>query len=664
MANYHFFTDVDLLNAQTAEHAFGPVPGSLTPDEYRITSYHTSTTDVKAYAICDGIVCAQQAASDPSLINIILRPLAKPGIEFSYVDYFIYKGVKLNSLFDGGFIQTTGNELVDMINQSKTALNASIDRMDNVPEGTTTDRATVDALGYHLDDSIIPDSDSIDKLFFRTDSEIQLPVVKAGDSIGLFGSAGFGLEIISCSVGYSPKLELARRLENSIIVESLGTTPTDAETFRHWNRKEEILNFIDPAAFFGAFYSSKLKVTTSGGTTSGKSKDEIYTDVLPSFYNKNKIYIDIRNEHNFSFNYYGNYENEIELGCNGATAVITDYYQNGWPVLIIGSTDFASGNTSKKNIISIKLPTGDNDSALLFMNHGIFNRGNVNSKLPKAPKRKKRFLNLVSEEEDFLRLFELAVPNSDSGNTSPVASYIKLTLVRTNTEPDSVPASSGTVLRSKYHLDHLFLLQAVSAPFTGTALIKTKIFSEDKFMDSGTSGKPFCFVRTGIAFDDYNVTLFSFPTIKKRVEAQLSLSSGASNETEHFLNYLDNRLKTTDIESREASFSGTPVQLLENVLSGEELFARIKRVPKNDVDTIVIGLSEYSALQTLAASSFDPEFKVFFALNNKNASTELDDNGQPFTRFDLVLHGYTEVGNAMEFLEVNTNLKIYSNDII
>lgn len=663
MANYHFFTDADLLNAQTSGQAFGPVPASLTPDEYRITSYHTSTADAKAYAICDGIICAQQTASNPSLLNIILRPLTKPGIEFSHVDYFIYKGIKLNSLLDGTFIQTTGNDLVEMINQSKTALNASIDRMDDMPEGTTTDRATAEALGYHLDDSIIPDSDSMDKLFFRSDSEIQLPVVKAGDSIGLFGSAGFGLEIISCSVGYTPKLEIARRLENSIIVDPLST-PTDAETFRHWNRKEEILNFIDPAAFFGAFYTSKLKVTTSGGTTSGKSKDEIYSDVLTSFYNKNKIYVDIRNEHNFSLNYYGNYGNEMELGFNGGTVEPIDYNRAGWPLLIVNADSFALGNTGKKNVISIKLPAGDNESALLFMNTGIFNRGNAGSKLPGPPKKKKRFLNLVSEEEDFLRAFEIAVPNCNSGDTTPVASYVKLTLGRTIADPGEAPVSSGTVMRSRYHLDHLFLLQAVGSPFTGNALVRTKVFSEDRFMASATVNKPFCFVRTGIAFDNYNVTYFSFPVVKKNTEGQLSLTSGVSNETAHFLNYFDNRLKATEIKSSELAFSGTSVQLLENVESAEALFPKIKGVPKGDPDTITLRLSEYSALQALATSSFDPEFKVFFALNNKNGETELDDNDQPFTRFDMVLQGYKQTADIIEVLEVNTNLKIYSDDTI
>lgn len=664
MARHHFFTDADLLMAQTSDQAFGPVQGSLSPDEYRITSSHTSTADAKAYAICDGIVCVQQVNSDPSLLNIILKPLTKPDIEFSNVDYFIYKGIKLSSLIDGGFIQTTGNDLVDLINNSKNALNASLDRKNEVPGGTTTERATVKAVGYHLDASIVPDDDLIDKLFFRNDSEIQLPVVKAGNSIGIFNSAGFGFEIIACCAGYNAKMKMARRLKNSVTVMPVASSASQANTFRHWNRKEEILNFIDPAAFFGNFYTSKLKVKTSGGTTSVKSKDEIYSHVLTSFYNKNKIYIDLRNEHNFSLNYYGNYGNEMELGFNGGTVEPIDYNRAGWPLLIVNADSFALGNTGKKNVISIKLPAGDNESALLFMNAGIFNRGNAGSKLPAPPKKKKRFLNLVSEEEDFLRAFEIAVPNCDTGDTTPVASYVKLTLARTIADPAEAPVSSGTVMRSRYHLDHLFLLQSVGSPFTGNALVRTKVFSEDRFMDPTTVNKSVCFVRTGIAFDNYNSTYFSFPVVKKNTEGQLSLTSGLSNETEHFLNYLDNRLKATEIKSRESAFSGTSVQLLENVESAEALFPKIKGVPKGDPDTITLRLSEYSALQALATSSFDPEFKVFFALNNKNGETELDDIGQYFTRFDLVLQGYKQTTDSIEVLEVNTNLKIYSDDTI
>ena len=61
MSDIYFFTDVDLLEEQTAEQgqeqakgrAFGPVFGHE-DTQYRVTSMHTAKADPNAYAVCDG----------------------------------------------------------------------------------------------------------------------------------------------------------------------------------------------------------------------------------------------------------------------------------------------------------------------------------------------------------------------------------------------------------------------------------------------------------------------------------------------------------------------------------------------------------------------------------------------------------------------------------
>lgn len=59
MSKFHFFTDYDLLNAQTSSQAFGPAGvaniGGTDYDQYRVTSLQTASATPKAYSICDGM---------------------------------------------------------------------------------------------------------------------------------------------------------------------------------------------------------------------------------------------------------------------------------------------------------------------------------------------------------------------------------------------------------------------------------------------------------------------------------------------------------------------------------------------------------------------------------------------------------------------------------
>jgi hypothetical protein len=66
MAAFYFFTDPDLLNAQPASGAFGPVTPTATHHRYRTCSLHSATGEPKAYAVCSGVVIVQQD-SNPQL---------------------------------------------------------------------------------------------------------------------------------------------------------------------------------------------------------------------------------------------------------------------------------------------------------------------------------------------------------------------------------------------------------------------------------------------------------------------------------------------------------------------------------------------------------------------------------------------------------------------
>src|SRR4051812_13302358 len=102
-SKFYFFTDTDLLSAQVTGDAFGPagIDGAGN-DSYRLTSMHSAAAvDPSAYAVCSGIVCVQEIpGTSPALVNLILKPLDQPPLNFAPVKYIIYKGIKAASLID------------------------------------------------------------------------------------------------------------------------------------------------------------------------------------------------------------------------------------------------------------------------------------------------------------------------------------------------------------------------------------------------------------------------------------------------------------------------------------------------------------------------------------------------------------------------------------
>jgi hypothetical protein len=72
MADFFFFTDVDLLNEQQQPQAFGLVGTSRGMDVFNVIGKHTDIADPNAYAICKGIVCIQIDIGNANLIINLL----------------------------------------------------------------------------------------------------------------------------------------------------------------------------------------------------------------------------------------------------------------------------------------------------------------------------------------------------------------------------------------------------------------------------------------------------------------------------------------------------------------------------------------------------------------------------------------------------------------
>lgn len=541
MSNFYFFTDPELLGSQGAGQAFGPAGALAGKDQFRVTDVHTSSaTDIPAFAICDGVICAQADAG--GTLSLILKPSQQPPFDFPFISYIIYKGIDANSLLTsgnagpGGTIDTTkasSNPLVESLQKSWEA---------NGHSG----EPTRECLGLHLredSDATIytaldlpsygPDK-SIDNLFFAGDKQKELPPVRGGWRIGNFAASGFGLELIVERIGYSPKIKWARALE-SITVASLDHSvtyaPNDAIFFKHWHDKEESLNFVDPCAFWGSFFTTKLKVWQAGSSSfKVKPGSDIYSSVLVgsassdqpgtdgNFCNRNRAYVDIRNEHGQSLNYYkaASIGNRFLLALEGQDIDDgeVDYYAEGWPCYWIDGSLLQNVTATSADHIKVQfaLPKTDYSLPLNYVSVGYVSRG---GKL-RPPKDQERFISVAKRADSpYLEAGTIGVPLVTVETEKRfAASYQKINHFKRCDELAAAPGSANLAPIAAKPLDYLLPIPGAHPfPIADTkTLIKT---FADKVLVQWPSESSVAFVaRPGFAQDAANVYLFLFPTAR------------------------------------------------------------------------------------------------------------------------------------------------------
>lgn len=331
----------DMLNiTQTVNQAFG----AINTNRFRVSSMFSTPgaagSDVIAYAVLDGLVLVQENPAN-NTINLIIQPLRQADVYYTKVKYFIYRGLQKADFVDNGTPAnvrlTTGNataNFIDSLHQTNQSLNPGVP-------------LTLQALNWDNKE----EEEFLDNYFFSAGTNSQLPVVSRGMELGRFHNTAatdeFGFEIVLAEGHYSLTIADAQATSKIIDVSAI----TDANEKRA--KQEEILNYVDPAAFFGMHFYSKLlypKIPDPDANvinTETYTKVEIYTNVVSKFYTKNAMYIDIRNEHGYSYNYDGTYTindtttdngNSIRIGSapsSGSNILTSGKYEHlGWPILV------------------------------------------------------------------------------------------------------------------------------------------------------------------------------------------------------------------------------------------------------------------------------------------------------------------------------------------
>jgi len=637
MSNFYFFTDPGLLNSQASGQAFGPAGAAAGRDQFRVTDVHTPTsTAAPAFAICDGILCAQEDGQ--GTLTLILKPSQAPPFESPVVSYFIYKGVGKTSLLNGDQIldETAANatdftrriaaewkkQNADDLGGSRAALGLDRDAGFLHDEGTSQTH-------------IFTDGDAVDRLFSYPHKTVQLPTVTAGELIGSFQSS-CGFEVVLQRLGYKPNLAWARSADNQIGVASLAANNNgapwvadDSAFFAHWHAKEQVLAFMDPCAFFGSFAQAKL-YKKSGSSTSKIKGSDIYPEILQKFANRNIAWLDIRNNYSYSYNLFGLYDDTIRFVSHHDASLTNDVnFRAGlWPIMGLQITDVPGSKRRSLHRTKLCFPVGLSMAPAVLVSKGF-----VKNLGPERPRFKAPAIALANASDSYYTPFRLAFPVAiDNSQTVFSCSYTRINIYE---KPHSDPQPAAPLnIASDHYLDGVFKLRdlKLGKNFADHSL-RFEIYAEEVLVDLEGEFGPTYSASVGIAEDANNITLFAFPSYalpntygRQRRQPQPSWADVSSRDGQDFLDKLTKTFRYTSMTKQTITPEGSSNNV-DTLVKHEPSINHNPATDKNFVEdycVLVFPQSDHQALlaQIAADTNADPNLPAFLTVSGSDAKQD------------------------------------------
>jgi hypothetical protein len=640
----HFFIDYLELTPQLAEDGFGPATTDPS-NVYNVTSRFQLTNPAKAFACEKGMMVVQQSVVDPTLVNLIIKPNANANA-LADVVYYVYRGVLKDSLIAAGCVlQNTGtnNELLARIWAKN-------------PTDTSCE-----TLGY--DQGTIPDTDTIESIFDNSRADVKPVFVKEGEWIGTFGT-GFkiGFEVLLNTQRFPLTLGYVRAERYQVQVAGLAGMALRI-------KREEVLNFVDPVAFFGLHFDKKVsfseynpnKVTRQTSTIVGNA-DFIYTKLLEKFVTRNRVYLDIRSEKGYSYNFYQNYgetgtNHNIDIAYQSVAGVPQAYETSGWPILFSDANQATGANT---NNLKIKLRIDDNTIPLTFIKNKFFKHTN-----PKSP--------LIREDEisisgtitltTWSKRIQFNFRNTGVGAARPnIANYIKLNYFR---QQHNVAAPASVLLNAKYY-DSAFCSIDLSRLGDAAALHKFAHSAEPIYVrePNNTDGTGnFGLNMSNGAFWDANRVLF-YGTFQYENSAKISEKEyiNTYNQKLSLTNpdYIaSNAYKKTEILCRSYTLGAATIRIPSvNLFRGKDVGKNYKE------SALFLGLTVAQVASLKADTQLDSLHHRFIHLQADAANPQTDDGGHRYFRYTVQLQGMLGNANPMRVtpLHAGNPIVVYSRD--
>jgi hypothetical protein len=324
--------------------------GVKSQTEFQVTSCFTMSNSNKAYAVSRGTILLQQQTDHPEKVNLILKPIDKQGLKMP-VKYFVYRGLQTTSFLTGTNLETAA-VLTDKSSELLKELEATQRKRINLPEGEVT--IPKGALFGHTLTTNIDDF-----FYYRNESApTQLFMVEAGMELGTFAAGEGGMEIILENPDLEFTVAKATKEKYEIVIAT-----EDMNTAKGKWEREQIRHFVDPAAFYGLHHDSRDGIGYNGKTNIAKGTQAVYENIVNRFYTKNAIYLDIRSEHGYSYNYYDEYPNgNIQIKDENGEFVENSFYTDGWAIYTIGHVQEIEAFNALTFDVSLQKTNANNDN--------------------------------------------------------------------------------------------------------------------------------------------------------------------------------------------------------------------------------------------------------------------------------------------------------------
>ena len=354
MASLALFCDQSTGISQATNKSFGI--DTADTNKFRVNSIFDITGTVNAYAMVSGTVLLQQQTGVPAKVNLILRPHDQSDLKLP-IKYIIYRGLETTAFIDS-------NNLTDPSNKVKTTGSEFLAAMQVIQQQRAPgDDIPIQAL---FGNELAPvGTKNIDEFFFKNLAVAsQLFTIDCGIELGKFATGEVSIEIILENPEYFLTVEDAKQPLHEINVTGI----TNAAE-KKW-KQDLVRHFVDPAAYYGLHHdiAGGIEYRTGSGKQYANTPALVYNQIVDKFLTKNKVYLDVRNENGYSYNYYGNYvgtgadaNKNIKIGQTATTLLAKEYYTNGWAIHTIDVT----AGSGAENEIFVALRINDNERPLL-----------------------------------------------------------------------------------------------------------------------------------------------------------------------------------------------------------------------------------------------------------------------------------------------------------
>ena len=635
----HFFIDYNQITDQDpSDFKFGPDTDNPTnvfnlSTQFQLTAQNNEI--FKAFACQAGDMIIQQSSGNT--VNLIIKPRTGLKIPFGKVKYFVYRGLTKDSFISGQNIVAQGAENSEFIARFWTEWNGQ-NAGKNLPAPGPQSFGYDDSLSGSLDVEKIYDSSQ--------NNNLRAVPVREGEWIGNFGTT-ISFEVI-VETDNIFTLEFLRANKYQINVAGLSGLEERA-------KREQILSFIDPAAFFGLHYDEGVTIPTNSGKEK-KKKENLYTSIISRFANGNNVYLDIRSEKGYSYNFYQNYKdnigNNIKIGNNPETA----YGWNSWPLVKIDNSLITT--TGNKNNIKIKIRTNSNTKPIIFCQDKDVLK-NSSSQFIEEKK--------ILDTADWSKELTFVFPNTGSAS---VAHYIQLHYFRQEYNPSAV-------LENKTYFDSAFCpidlpnLGDENYPFYQVHNSNRGFICGDIPFLSKNNYKyyNFGYVSTNGCHWDCSKIVFFAKALFPYKSTKHNLSNFKNKESNITGFNLDEDFNKKSFIARNIRLSQKRIQediVVANIATGNyqqvKLFdiSNSNESPNSRESILCLGITQ-AEFQTLKSiSGFSNQHHRYIHLEELNSSPFTDKDSKLFRKYKLSVQGLNSTNCTQLIKTPSTDIFVYS----